>query len=70
VTELTSTPSALVEFIGVELSDVTTKLTHCHGAYIRLSWLREVYKSALFTRDKGCTQHELISCTLLGAQHL
>jgi len=57
----------LVELLGMDSGDVTTKLKQCCGAHVKLSWLCQVYKEY---KKNIVYQLRLICCTLLNAQYL
>jgi len=35
----------LVELLKVNKAEARAKTVQCHGAYVRLSWLRDIYRS-------------------------
>ena len=35
----------LVELLEISGDEARAETIHCHGAYVRLSWLREIYHS-------------------------
>jgi len=58
----------LVELLEVTGDEARAEIVQCHGAYIRLSWLREIYHSKCkvghwTVTDRAYLLH-LLGCTL------
>ena len=58
----------LVELLEVSEEEVRAETTQCHGAYVRLSWLRDIYQSKCDTGHWTVAARayllHLLGCTL------
>ena len=58
----------LVELLEVSSEEAKAKTIQCHGAYVRLSWLRDIYRSkcdaAQWTIAARAYLLHLVGCTL------
>ena len=58
----------LVELLEVSSEEVRAKAAQCHGAYVCLSWLRDIYQTRCEARHWIVVAHayllHLVGCTL------
>jgi len=58
----------LVELLEVSGDEARAKTAQCHGAYVRLPWLREIYHSKCEARHRTVATRayllHLLGCTL------
>ena len=58
----------LVELLEVSANEARAEIVQCHGAYVQLSWLRDIYRSKCDTTQWTVTARvyllHLVGCTL------